>query len=257
MITVLKILIVLFLIVLIIILVFRKRQIAGMELPENYREILQDYVRFYARLNEENKKLFEERLKKFLSSVKVTGANAIVEDLDLILIGSAAIIPVYFITDWEYVNLKEIILYPGNFNEDFEQHGNERSVLGMVGNGALANVMILSKWELRQGFIDGNSKRNTAIHEFVHLVDKMDGTFDGVPEILLERKYVPHWKQLIEQTIQQIRNGESDIDMYGGTNAIECFAVVAEYFFEQPEQFAANHSELNKLMERVFGNHRI
>jgi MtfA peptidase len=256
MITVLQILIVLFLIVLIIILVFRKRQIPGMELPENHREILQDYVKFYARLSEENKKHFEERLKKFLSAVKVTGANAIVEDLDVILISSAAIIPVFFITDWEYVNLKEILVYPGNFNEDFEQQGNERSVLGMVGTGALNNVMILSKWELRQGFIDGNSKRNTAIHEFMHLVDKMDGTFDGVPEILLERKYVPHWKELIEATIQQIRSGISDIDMYGGTDPIECFAVVGEYFFEQPELFATNHPELNKLMERIFGSNR-
>lgn len=122
----------------------------------------------------------------------------------------------------------------------------------MVGTGAMQNVMIISKWELRQGFINGSSYHNTAIHEFIHLVDKMDGTFDGVPELLLERKYVPQWKQLINSTIDKIRCGESDINVYGGTNEVECFAVIAEYFFEQPEFFAERHPELNSMMQQIF-----
>lgn len=252
MIAVLKILVVLFLVVFIIVLVFRRRQPHGVLLPANYRDILHDYVRFYTQLGEAEKKHFEERLQKFLSSVKITGANAVVEDLDIILIGSAAIIPVFYIRDWEYVNLKEILLYPGNFNPDFDQHGHERPVTGMVGTGALDNVMIISKWDLRRGFIDAAGKHNTAIHEFIHLVDKMDGTFDGVPEILLERKYVPRWRQLIDQAIVQIRQGVSDIDPYGATNPIECFAVIAEYFFTQPESFAVNHPELDEMMRKIF-----
>ena len=87
--------------------------------------------------------------QNFLSAVKITGANAEVEDLDRVLIGAAAVIPVYYIPDWEYVNLKEILVYPGNFNTDFEQQGHERMISGMVGTGHLQNVMILSKWELR------------------------------------------------------------------------------------------------------------
>jgi MtfA peptidase len=252
MITVIKILIVLFLVVLVIIIAFKRKKSHNFSLPDNYREILQDYVKFYGGLSEEGQRMFEERLQKFLSAVKITGANAVVEDLDTVLIGAGAIIPVYHIRDWEYVNLREIILYPGNFNLDFEQHGNERSVLGMVGTGPLNNVMIISKWELRQGFINSNNNRNTAIHEFVHLVDKMDGTFDGVPEILLERKHVARWQQLISSTIQNILNGQSDIDVYAATNPVECFAVISEYFFEQPELFAANHPDLDEMMKRIF-----
>jgi Mlc titration factor MtfA (ptsG expression regulator) len=252
MITVIKILIVLFLVVLVIIIAFKRRRSHSVSLPENYKEILNDYVKFYAALSEANQRIFEERVHKFLLTVKISGANAIVEDLDTILIGAGAIIPVFHISDWEYVNLREIILYPGNFNYDFEQHGSDRSVLGMVGTGAMDNVMILSKWELRQGFINSSNNRNTAIHEFVHLVDKMDGTLDGIPEILLERKYVSKWQQLINSTIEEIRTGTSDIDPYGGTNAVECFAVISEYFFEQPELFAINHPGLHEMMKRIF-----
>jgi Mlc titration factor MtfA (ptsG expression regulator) len=252
MVTVLQTFFVLLLIILIILFVFRTRRKAIVGWPNNYRDLLLDYVPFYAALNEENKKSFEDKFEKFLSAVTITGAGAEAEDLDRVLIGAAAVIPVYFIPDWEYVNLREILLYPGNFNLDFEQQGNDRMISGMVGTGHMQNVMILSKWEVRQGFINSNSNRNTALHEFVHLIDKMDGTLDGVPELLLERKYVMEWKELLQTTMETIRRGESDIDAYGATSPVECFAVVAEYFFKQPQLFQINHPKLHQMLHRIF-----
>ena len=220
-------------------------------MPDNYQQLLADYVKFYQRLDTNGKKDFDERFERFISTVRITGVNAIVEDIDRVLIGAAAIIPVYFIKDWEYINLREVLLYPGHFNHDFDQHGEERGISGMVGTGPMQNVMIITKWELRQGFI-GNNYRNTAIHEFVHLVDKMDGTVDGVPELLLERKYISQWNHLVHTEIEKIKRGLSDIDYYGTTSPVEFFAVASEYFFEQPELFKQNHPELNEIMERIF-----
>jgi Mlc titration factor MtfA (ptsG expression regulator) len=252
MVTVLQIFFALFLIILIIFFVFQPRRIKTFAWPENYRDLLNDYVTFYMNLNDEGKKLFEDKFQKFLSGVKITGANAEIEDIDRVLIGAAAVIPVYYISDWEYVNLREILVYPGNFNADFDQQGNDRMISGMVGSGAMQNVLIVSKWELRQGFINSNSNRNTAIHEFVHLIDKMDGTLDGIPEILLERKHIAQWRQLLQSTMQNIRQGESDIDIYGATSPVECFAVVSEYFFEQPGLFRSNHPQLNEMLQQIF-----
>ncbi|MBP6686472.1 MAG: zinc-dependent peptidase [Lacibacter sp.] len=222
------------------------------QLPENYKELLTDYIKFYRELDEEGQEHFAKRVDHFLSAVKITGVNADAEDIDRILIAAGAIIPVYAIHDWQYINLHEVLLYPGAFNEDFDQHGTDRNIAGMVGTGALQHVMVLTKWQLRQGFINGNDARNTAIHEFVHLVDKMDGTVDGVPEIILERKYTGQWKSLMESTIQQMKTFGSDIDMYGATNTAEFFAVISEYFFEQPELLQANHADLFEMLERIY-----
>lgn len=252
MIAMLQILFVLLLIVVVILLVFQTRRPERLHLPDHYKELLQDYVGFYTRLDEEDKKRFADKLEKFLAAIKITGANAEVEDLDLVLIGAAAVIPVFFIPDWEYINLREILVYPGHFNTDYEQQGHNRTVSGMVGTGSLENVMILSKWELRQGFVDGRSQRNTAIHEFVHLVDKMDGTLDGVPEILLQRKFVSQWQKLVAEEMERIRSGASDIDPYGATSPVEFFAVAAEYFFEQQETFQAVHPELYRFLTLIF-----
>ena len=191
-------------------------------------------------------------MEHFLSAVQITGVNAVVEDLDTILIAAGAIIPVYAFPDWQYVNLHEILLYPGTFNMDFDQAGNDRSITGMVGNGPMQHVMIITKWELRQGFINNNDARNTAIHEFVHLVDKMDGTMDGVPEIILERKYVQQWKNMMDATIRHMKSYGSDIDMYGATNPVEFFAVISEYFFEQPDLLKTNHPDLFEMLVRIY-----
>lgn len=250
--TVLQIFFALAVIMLIIFFVFQPKRKSAFVLPENYKEMLEHYVCFYQRLDVEGRKTFELRFEKFLAGVKITPANAEVEDLDTVLIGAAAVIPVYYIPDWEYVNLREVLLYPGNFNVDYDQQGTDRTISGMVGTGAMQNVLILSKWELRQGFVNGGSNRNVAIHEFVHLLDKMDGTLDGVPELLLERKYVARWKELMEETMDAIRRSESDVDAYAATSPVECFAVLSEYYFEQPKVFQFRHPELSEMLGRVY-----
>jgi Mlc titration factor MtfA (ptsG expression regulator) len=241
------------LILLIILFVFRVSIAKDIVfLPENYRELLTDYVKFYRQLDEEGKGRFEKRIEHFLSAIKITGVNAVAEDLDRLLIASGAIIPVFAISDWQYINLHEVLLYPGAFNEDFDQAGSDRPIAGMVGTGAMQYAMIITKWQLRQGFINEQDARNTAIHEFVHLIDKMDGTFDGVPEIILERKYKEQWKNMMDETIGQMKSYGSDIDMYGTTSPVEFFAVISEYFFEQPGLLKTNHPELYEMLERIY-----
>src|SRR5437764_12699579 len=102
MITVLQIFFVLALIIVIILFVFGiRRAREPFSLPENYKELLSDYVKFYQQLNDDEKTRFEDRIQHFLSAVQITGVNAEVEDLDRILIASGAIIPVFTFSDWQ------------------------------------------------------------------------------------------------------------------------------------------------------------
>ena len=252
MVTVLQIAFVLGLIILITLFVFEIRIKEIALLPDDYKILLNDYVKFYQQLDDDEKKKFEDRVQHFLTAVRITGVNAEVEDMDRVFIGAAAVIPVFAFPDWQYVNLHEVLVYPGTFNQDFDQAGWDRYITGMVGSGAMQHVMIISKWQLRQGFINNADAHNTAIHEFAHLIDKMDGTMDGVPEIILERRYISRWVSLMNATTQQMKNYGSDIDMYGATNHAEFFAVISEYFFERPDLLQANHPELFEMLERIF-----
>jgi hypothetical protein len=175
-----------------------------------------------------------------------------VEELDRVLIAASAIIPIFNFPEWEYRNLHEVLLYPDSFDHEFEQQGEGRNILGMVGSGAMNHMMILSQFELRQAFTNKTGKDNTAIHEFVHLLDKTDGEVDGVPEALLDKKYILPWLQLMQKEIELINDNRSDINPYGATNEGEFFAVVSEYFFERPALMKENNPELYDLLEKIF-----
>jgi Mlc titration factor MtfA (ptsG expression regulator) len=229
-----------------------KRNTVVVPLPENYRQLLNDNVQFYKKLDEAGKNQFEIRMQHFLSGIRITGVGATVEDIDRVLIGASAIIPIYAFPEWEYINLNEVLLYPETFSEEFEQEGDHRSVLGMVGSGAMQHVMVLSQHALRQGFSNKTDKNNTAIHEFVHLVDKTDGDVDGVPEVLLQHQYSLPWLDMMHKNISAIMKNKSDINPYGATNQAEFFAVVAEYFFERPDLLRSKHPELFNMLDRIF-----
>jgi Mlc titration factor MtfA (ptsG expression regulator) len=217
-----------------------------------YRQILSEQVPFYQQLSDTRKTEFENRIQQFLSQVKITGINTVVADLDKVLIAASATIPIFNFPGWEYIHLHEVLLYPDSFNHEFEQQGNRRDVLGMVGSGALNHVMILSQHQLRQAFINKTGKDNTGIHEFVHLVDKTDGDIDGIPAFILEKKYIEPWLQLMRHEIKMINEDRSDIDPYGATNEAEFFAVVSEYFFERPKLLKEKHPELYELLKKIF-----
>lgn len=220
--------------------------------PKEWRSLLVKNVAFYAVLSAEEKLRFEHKVQEFLLNCRITGIQVDVDLTDELLVASSAIIPIFAFPQWKYTNLFEVLLYPGSFNNKFQIAASDSNILGMVGTGYMEGKMILSQPALRHGFFNESDKKNTAIHEFVHLIDKMDGAVDGLPSILLERQYAIPWMDLIHQKIEEIYADKSDINPYGGTNKAEFFSVASEYFFERPKLFARTHPELYALMSEIF-----
>ncbi len=229
-----------------------KNTVTVTHLSVEEKSILLQHVPFYASLNENDRLRFEERVKHFLSDISITGANASIEPMDRIFVAASAVIPTFGFTDWEYTNIDEVIIYPETFGDEFEQEGSDRSILGMVGWGVMNNTMIISQHDLRQGFLNKTGKGNTAIHEFVHLLDKSDGAVDGIPENLIDKQYIKPWISLMQKKIASMLKGKSDINIYGATNEAEFFAVASEYFFERPDLLKKKHPDLYALLSEVF-----
>jgi hypothetical protein len=222
--------------------------------PEHWHKLLLENVLYYRNLSKGRQLVFQQRMMQFLSEVYIDGVKLELEELDKILIAASAVIPVFGFKEWHYTNLSGILLYPDNFNEDmqFSSKDNSRNIGGIVGNGRFEKQMILSKKALYHGFNNTTDKSNTAIHEFVHLIDKMDDRVDGVPERLLEHQYTIPWLNLIHKEMEAINDNKSDIRKYGGTNQAEFFAVASEYFFERPDLLKRKHPELYKMLVKCF-----
>ena len=219
---------------------------------EEWRAFLNNHVQFYRELNTNEKNEFETRVLHFLNTTKITGIQTQVDITDKLLVASSAVIPIFYFSGWEYINLYEVLLYPKAFNSKYEMNREDSSIVGMVGTGAMEGKMILSKPALIQGFKNENDKLNVGIHEFIHLVDKTDGVVDGIPSGLLEKQYTIPWINMIKQKMKEIHSLNSDINKYGGVNEAEFFSVISEYFFERPKLLREKHPAMYTLLSEIF-----
>jgi Mlc titration factor MtfA (ptsG expression regulator) len=235
-------------------LVFKKNALKRLADQPQWHEPLLKYVSFYENLNHQEQKVFRQRMSAFLNETYVEAVGFELEELDKLLVAASAVIPVFRFKEWSYNNLSGVIIYPENFNENlgYADHHSDRMIGGLVGTGRFEKQMILSRTALYHGFKNDTDKLNTSIHEFVHLLDKIDGQTNGLPEAFLDKSYILPWMNLMHQEMEAINNDKSDIRSYAATNQAEFFAVTSEYFFSRPQLMKRKHPELYNMLELCF-----
>ncbi len=232
--------------------IFRRKKLLTYGLKATDKDLLATRVSFYKALSAEQQLRFDQKVSEFLGGIKIEGVGTKVSPLDRILVGASAVIPIFGFDDWKYKNLGTVLLYPDTFNKDFQFTDGDRNIMGMVGEGYMNGQMILSQSALRQGFANSTAGENTGIHEFVHLLDKSDGAVDGIPHNFMKHEYAMPWIKLMHEKMKAIAENHSDINPYALTNEAEFFAVVAEYFFEKPEQLKDKHPKLYEQLSEIF-----
>jgi MtfA peptidase len=235
----------------------KKRKILPIEkvvIPDHWHQILVQNILFYQKLTKSEQQLFCAKMVRFLETTTIEAIHFELEELDTLLIAASAVIPVFRFPNWNYSNLSTVLIYPDYFDADlqFNSKTKGRNIAGLVGTGSFENHMILSRKALHYGFSNKTDKGNTAIHEFIHLLDKADGVIDGIPAALLDKQYTIPYLQLVHKKMEEINKDKSDIRNYGGTSQIEFLAVAGEYFFERPKLLKRKHPDLYKMLESCF-----
>ncbi len=231
------------------------KRILAQPFPENWRNILNTHVKFYHDLEDAQKVGFEKRVQLFLATKKIEPIDTEIDDSIKIMVVASAIIPMFAFPEYNYPNLNEILIYPNSFDEKFQTQrfeGHKENIIGIVGNRFMNGTMIISKPDLISAYDGKNHKNNVGIHEFVHLIDNVDGVTDGIPEILMEHAYVAPWLHIIKEEMLRIERGRSDISPYALTSNAEFLAVVSEYFFDNPEKFKRKHPNLYHYLTGIF-----
>ena len=218
------------------------------DFPKEWRRLLREHIDFYNRLNTAKKTEFEKRVHVFLLNVQIVGVDTEVTHLDRILVASGAVIPIFGFSNWHYVNLQEVQIHPNKFSVP----GMKEMANGLVGWGAMEGKMMLSRKALQHGFQDQDDQINVAIHEFVHVLDKQDGTMDGVLDKVMDDVNIMPWLHVINLKMDEIRKGDSTIRDYGATNNAEFLSVVSEFFFESPEKMKTEHPALYMALDNFF-----
>ena len=231
----------------------RRRRILAAPFPAGWEAILQGEVVYFRALVPDEQVRFRREVQTFIGEKRITGIKTDIDTRTLVLTAASAVIPIFGFPAWEWDQISEVLVYPGRFDKGFNIAGGDgRNTLGMVGTGTMNRLMILSKPDLIQGFRNAADKRNVGVHEFAHLVDKADGAIDGVPAVGLDRRTIGPWVDLVRRKMQEIEDGQSDLNRYALTNEAEFFAVATEYLFERPDLMQRKHPDLFAMMQRIF-----
>ena len=236
----------------------KKKSIAkklGEKFPDTWRAVLKKNVLFYLPLNNQDANLFEKRVQLFIATKQIQGIETDIDDRIRLMVASSAVIPTFAFPKYNYPYVHTVLIYPNSFDEKFRTqrfNGHKEFISGMVDSRNQNGTVILSKPDLVMAFDGLPHKENVGIHEFVHLLDKEDGAIDGIPEALIQQRFVGPWLHEIKNEIQRIEKGNSDINPYALTNNAEFLAVVSEYFFSNPEKFHKKHPELYTFLSGIF-----
>ncbi len=194
------------------------------------KEILELQFPYYAKLNIEQKALFEKRTQHFLETKKfVPRVDLVISDEMRVLTCACAIqltlgFNEYRITQYEYV-----LMYPDVYQSPHtkKMHHGEVNLSGFI---------CFSWKSLQIGIKYAHDNFNVGLHEWSHALrfnsvkgPENDAFFDA---------YFPKIIATGASEFQKLKEGKTRFFReYAGANVNEFFSVAIEYFFESPEEF--------------------
>lgn len=230
----------------------RRFHVIAQPFPDGWEATLQSQVDYFRALPDDRKERFRSLVKVFLDEVDITGIRTEADEATRALVAASAVIPIMGFDDFEYSTLGEVLIYPGSFDDQYQTDADgDANTLGMIGVNHLSGVMILSKPSLIAGFRNAKDKRNVGIHEFAHLVDKEDGDVDGVPPTVDQETFDP-WVRWVGEELRRDAGSNEHIDDYAFTNQAEYFAVLTEYFFENPKLLEQKNPKLYQMLHKMY-----
>lgn len=224
----------------------RRRDIVSEPFPESWRSFLRKRYSLYSRLPAEIRTRFETDVAFFTAEKRITGIGTEAsEELKLLVAASAVTLSAGW-PDYEWDQLAEVLLYPGNFDREY-QFGRDE----FAGMAHPWGTLILSVPSLLKSFEIPNDGYHVGLHEFAHLLDKEGVHFDGIPPGL-DSKRTERWLIIRQKEMELLRQGQSILDPYGAENAAEFFAVSVEGFFERSTELDRHHPELYQMLSWYF-----
>jgi hypothetical protein len=229
----------------------RRRAMTKQPFPAEWQKILHKRVPFYRQLTDpEARARFENDVRFFIAEQNIYGPRGEpVSDEDRLLVGASAAVLGHGLPDWEWPNLRDIVVYKKAFSEEYEE-GDREHIIGMVHS---QGPIIFSEKHLKHGFKGARDGVNVGLHELAHVMDMADGAADGVPMGLDWMANAPWVEALAARLCKHCAHRHQRVlNTYAYTNEAEFFAVAVETFFERPKTLKRKDPELYALLADYF-----
>jgi Mlc titration factor MtfA (ptsG expression regulator) len=223
-----------------------RRSALSAPFPEPWRIVLREWCDHYNRLPDDLRARFENDVRILLSEKPITGVGVeVIDELRLLVAASAATLSLGW-PDYDWEQLNEVLLYPDDFDRDYEFGEDDLS-----GEAHPWGTVILSVPALCQSYRDPDDAYHVGFHEFAHLLDLEQTHFDGIP-LGLDDAAARRWVEIREREIPKMLRGDSLLDEYGARDPVEFLGVAVEAFFETALVLRRDHGELYELLAAYF-----
>jgi len=169
-------------------------------------------------------------------------------------IAAFAALPILNLGYERYKGWNEIVVYPAEFvpeREVMDDFGVVHRVRQPLSGEAWPGGPLVLSWDdvLHSG---GGQGYNVVIHEFAHKLDMQNGAVDGLPPLhsgLTVGVWAAAFNRAYDDFCRRVDGGEETvIDPYAADSPAEFFAVLSEYFFEQPEVLNGDYPAVYEQM---------
>ena len=239
----------------------RRDRLRSQLFPEPWLNIVRRNVPYYERLSRSEQEELRGTIQVFVAEKNFEGCGGLkmTDEIKLTIAAYACILLLHRDHDY-YPRLKSILVYPDVYPVKVSRRGPGNTILEgheiRAGESWGTGAVVLSWNQALHRPADPNAGRNVVLHEFAHQLDQEDGSANGAP-ILPKTSMYAAWARILGREYQALSEAADVdrptlLDKYGATNPAEFFAVVTEYFFEQPQQLKTRHPELYEELKLYY-----
>ena len=202
-------------------------------------QIIEEEFHFYSLLAKREKLEFQHRVASFLKDKKFVGRD----DLQLtermkILVAATGCMVSFGRKNYEYGLIDYILIYPDKFYSkmnDRYHHGefNPRE-----------RALVLSWKHFEEGYQISNDRKNLGIHEFMHAMQLESKNSRDLDSNRFSKQFQNILRTLTQEEVRKKLDKTQFFREYAFSNQYEFMAVLAEYFFEAPNDLKLHFPEI-------------
>jgi Mlc titration factor MtfA (ptsG expression regulator) len=207
---------------------------------------------FYNTLAPKHQARFEHRVATFIKQKEFIGRDGLVvtESMKLIIAAVGCMLT-FGRRQYTYQLIDHILIYP----EPFYSAVNDAYHKGEF--NPRQKAVVLSWPDFEEGYRITDDNLNLGIHEFMHALQLDALTSRDLDALRFEKRFKLIFERLKDTELRERLDKVKYFRAYAFTNQYEFMAVLAEYFFESPEDFEThfpqvyNHTKI--LLNYDFG----
>ena len=211
------------------------------------KEVLNDRLPFYKKLQQDEKQHFEHRVASFIEEYDFysRGEIEITREIQLLIAATATKLTFGF-RDFTFPILNTILVYPKTYMSK-----NTNRVHKGEFNPKL-KTLVFSWEDFLKGHAIADDNINLGIHEFTHVIHINSYKEKDINSVIFKREYNALKRMIQRDTTIMIKIRTSTyFRKYAFDNQYEFIAVLIENFIETPEEFKAEFPHVYQKIKKM------